>query len=161
MVQEEAHPLAQKVVDLLPELIAYAIRAGCAPQDARDLVQTAATQAWQAIRAGTRPLNLRAWLYRITHHAFLKRRRRESLWRRLLPRLARAEPPDALDASEGLLEAIRGLKHPLGSILLLRFVQGLSYSEIAEVLDLPPANVKVYAGRALSRLHDQLREEKP
>lgn len=151
--------LSPEAMALLPQIVRYVRRLGASDDEARDIVQSALAKAWSALRGGYRPGNLRAWLYRLAHNAMVDQRRRESLWRRLLPRLARKSaascpPRDAL-------EAVQALPHPYRAILLLRFVEGLTHLETADVLDLPPERVMVYAGRALKRVAKILKSEEP
>jgi DNA-directed RNA polymerase specialized sigma24 family protein len=157
MQAEPPSALPRQALDALPGLVRYIRRSGASDDEARDIVQSALVAAWSALRDGHRPDNLRAWLYRLAHNAMIDRRRRESLWKRLAPRLAlgAASPAPARNA----LEAVQALPHPYRAILLLRFVEGLTHLETAEVLDMPPERVMVYAGRALKRVAKLLQSE--
>ncbi|MEM7356051.1 MAG: sigma-70 family RNA polymerase sigma factor, partial [Acidobacteriota bacterium] len=57
-----------------------------------------------------------------------------------------------------LKQALEQLKDPMKSIVILREVQGLKYQEIAQVLDIPLATVRVYLHRGRRRLRQQLKE---
>ena len=56
-----------------------------------------------------------------------------------------------------LLEAMRELSEDYREILVLRFVEGLSGSEIAEQLGMTPGSVRVKLHRGVSALRERLR----
>lgn len=72
----------------------------------------------------------------------------------------RAESPlDAVEARElgGAIDrAIARLRPAYRSCIILRHVEGLSYEEIAEMLELPLGTVKTYIHRARNELREQL-----
>ncbi len=53
-------------------------------------------------------------------------------------------------------EAIRGLSEPQQSVVTLRDVEGLSTSEVAQVLDLSEANVRVLLHRGRAKIREVL-----
>ena len=73
---------------------------------------------------------------------------------------------DALDVLDGLLdlddhafkrqlmEAIKTLDDPFRSILVMRDIQGMSYSDIQESLDISDSQVKVYLHRGRRKLRE-------
>ena len=97
------------------------------------------------------------WLHRIVVNAFLDRRRST---RRLVPLTAANEPEgvagerDAQRAETArlLAKGVAGLEPTLRVPLVLRFVGGLSYEEIAAVLELPMGTVASRLSRALRAL---------
>jgi RNA polymerase sigma-70 factor (ECF subfamily) len=54
--------------------------------------------------------------------------------------------------------ALAGLSEPAKSIVILREIQGLSYREIGDVLELPLSTVRVALHRGRRRLREELRE---
>lgn len=122
--------------------------------EAEDLTQETyarAFSAWDRFEAGT---SARAWLLAILRNLFL-RRRRDAL-RHPTAELAEveesvetqsseAEPRWAQVTSEVLEAALRQVPLRYREPVMLRDLQGLSYREIAYVLELPP-------GTAMSRL---------
>jgi RNA polymerase sigma-70 factor (ECF subfamily) len=58
------------------ELVRHALRYTFDPETAADVVQDAFVQLVREIDRGTPPLNVRAWLYRVTTNAAISRRRR-------------------------------------------------------------------------------------
>jgi RNA polymerase sigma-70 factor (ECF subfamily) len=55
--------------------------------------------------------------------------------------------------------AIADIDDPYRSLLILREIQEMSYSEVADALDMPLERVKVYLHRARRMLRDLLREK--
>jgi len=60
-----------------------------------------------------------------------------------------------------LRQAIGGLKEPYRSLVVLRDVHQHSYEEVAGMLELSLAQVKVYLHRARKELREQLTEVRP
>lgn len=65
---------------------------------------------------------------------------------------------DAREQVERLLDAVGRLEQPMKSVILLRFVEGLSLSEISEALKLPLGTVKSHIHRGRARLKHELGE---
>src|SRR5690606_13320626 len=94
-----------------------------------------------------------AWLMRATRNAVVdKIRSRRSAREDMhvaLEDVELAQEPE--QESEGfdtaLQQAIRELPEPSRSIIIMRDIQGMSYIEVGEVLDLSQSQVKVYLNR--------------
>ncbi|MEM7273388.1 MAG: sigma-70 family RNA polymerase sigma factor [Actinomycetota bacterium] len=133
--------------------------------DAEDLVQETYLRAYRSyggFKAGT---NLRAWLFRILTNAHInryrarKRRPEETelddvedfyLYRRLRDetRFGQSAEDQLMELfSEGeVVAAVEALPEAYRMAVLLADVEGFSYKEIAEILDIP-------VGTVMSRLH--------
>jgi RNA polymerase sigma-70 factor (ECF subfamily) len=138
---------------------------------AEDLAQETFLKAFTGLpkfRAGT---NFGAWLFRIAHNNFANHyratlRRRESL---PVDLPARGPGPDAeaqsREALENVAQAVRSLPTDFRAALLLRVEEGLSFREIADVLDLTEetARWRVFKARQklLSLLAAPQEQEKP
>jgi RNA polymerase sigma factor (sigma-70 family) len=82
-------------------------------------------------------------------------------------REAAIEAPTAVNAGEATIdgESLRAavrqaaatFRFPTREILLLRFAQGLTYAEVADVLNVPVAHVHVAVSRSMQRLVTRLR----
>jgi RNA polymerase sigma-70 factor (ECF subfamily) len=139
-------------------------------QDAEDVAQEALVRAHGALHryppTRVRSLHLRAWLVQITLNAGRSRLRS----RRLAQPLREDAPvPDGGPGPHALAEEAEGNRRV--ALLLaglperhrlpvaLRHVEGLSYDEIAEALDMPVGTVKANVHRGLRTLRAALDRE--
>jgi RNA polymerase sigma-70 factor (ECF subfamily) len=117
--------------------------------DAEDLVQETYLRALRSFDRFTPGSNVRAWLFTILHRARVDALRRAG---RSIPTVELPDdgPPAPAPAESfvlgGMERAIHALPEGLRSALLLRDVEGFSYKEIAEILEVP-------LGTVMSRLH--------
>ncbi len=127
---------------------------------AEDLTQETFTSAWRAIGRFGGTSSLATWLHRIARNAFLDHCRR----RRRRPPVAPGdvERPDGRDPLAELLAdeqrrrlhaAVEALAAAERESIVLHYFQGLSYRQMAEVLDEPVGTVKWRTGRALKQLN--------
>jgi len=143
-------------------------------EEAEDVTQEVLIRMW---RSGGRvaPERLESWLLRVTRNASYDRLRS----RRSAARLFATEPaPEAapgvvadgpdpervvggFEMRRQLCAALGELREPAKSIVILREIQGLSYQQIAEVLELPLSTVRVSLHRGRRRLRGLLREVYP
>jgi len=149
------------------QLYSAAMRMTRNPSDAEDLVQETYLKAYRAYHTFQEGTNLKAWLYRILTNTFINKYRRES--RRpsevdlgsvedlyLYRRIGSEESAEAARTTEdrvleGLVEsdikkAVEDLPENFRLPVLLADLEGFSYKEIAEILDIP-------IGTVMSRLH--------
>lgn len=129
------------------------------PSEAEDLVQETYVRALKGFHGFAPGTSFRAWIFRIEKNAFLTARGAPRLRAvapldeegDVLPAAARTtETPESLlidrDGRARVREAIAALPPLHREIVLLRDVEGLSYAEIAEALEIPQ-------GTVMSRLH--------
>jgi RNA polymerase sigma-70 factor (ECF subfamily) len=151
----------------MSSLYTAALRMTRNPADAEDLVQETYLKAYRAFGTFQEGTNLKAWLYKILTNTFINayrsRKRRpeqtelddvEDLY--LYRRLGGLEAVTAgRSAEEEVLEhfteadvkgALEALPEQFRMAVLLADVEGFSYKEIAEILDIP-------IGTVMSRLH--------
>ncbi len=149
------------------QLYSAAMRMTRNPADAEDLVQETFLKAYRAYGTFEEGTNLKAWLYRILTNTYINKYRRES--RRpsevdlgtvedfyLYRRVGSEESAEAARTTEdrvldGLVEAdikkaVEDLPENFRLPVLLADLEGFSYKEIAEILDIP-------IGTVMSRLH--------
>lgn len=133
-------------------------------QDAQDCAQEALLRAFRAYSRFRGEARFKTWLYRIAHNACvdsLRARRADVSLEHL--REAGFDAPDtraptpylAMEEAQrrqALLRAIGQLPVDQRAVLTLRDIQGLSYEEIADVLDTPEGTVKSRLNRARERL---------
>jgi RNA polymerase sigma-70 factor, ECF subfamily len=151
----------------MASLYTAALRMTRNPADAEDLVQETYLKAYRAFGGFKEGTNLKAWLYKILTNTFInsyrsRKRRPEQtdldevedlyLYRRLggLEAVAasRSAEEEVLDhfTDGDVKAAIEALPEQFRMAVLLADVEGFSYKEIAEILDIP-------IGTVMSRLH--------
>ena len=153
------------VLPLLPSLYGAAMRLTRNPSDADDLVQETYLRAFRGFAGFKEGTNLKAWLYRILTNSFIntyRKKQREPqtvagpddidewyLYDRLGGRhvevSAENEVLDQIPDAE-VKAALESLQENFRLAVLLADVEGFSYKEIAEIMDVP-------IGTVMSRLH--------
>jgi RNA polymerase sigma-70 factor, ECF subfamily len=136
---------------------------------AEDLVQETVLKAlthWESFRPGS---NARAWLLTILRNTFVsgyRRSRREAVTvdHETLDRVS-VHATDAADPSgeffsrltdEKILASVDALPEDFREVVVLSDIEGMSYAEIAEVLEVPVGTVKSRLFRARQRLQREL-----
>jgi RNA polymerase sigma-70 factor (ECF subfamily) len=158
--ERDAMPLA-------PQLYGAAVRMTRNAADAEDLVQETFLKAYRAYDTFEEGTNLKAWLYRILTNTFINNYRRETrrpqetdlgeledlyLFRRLSRETSATSSTSAEEqlleglVEEDIKEAIESLPENFRMVVLLADLEGFSYKEIADILEIP-------IGTVMSRLH--------
>jgi RNA polymerase sigma-70 factor (ECF subfamily) len=158
---------SDQAVPFMASLYTAALRMTRNPADAEDLVQETYLKAYRAFGGFKEGTNLKAWLYKILTNTFInsyrsRKRRPEQtdldevedlyLYRRLggLEAVAasRSAEEEVLDhfTDADVKAAVEALPEQFRMAVLLADVEGFSYKEIAEILDIP-------IGTVMSRLH--------
>jgi RNA polymerase sigma-70 factor (ECF subfamily) len=152
------------VLPLLPSLYGAGLRLTRNPQDAEDLVQEAYLRAYRGFSGFKEGTNLRAWMYRILTNTFINNYRKKQrqpvtvadediedwyLYDKLgesgVEASAETEVLEKIP-DEDVQRALEDLPENFRIAVLLADVEGFSYKEIAEILDIP-------IGTVMSRLH--------
>lgn len=122
-------------------------------QDAEDACQEVFLNAYRALGRFQGRSSVKTWLFRITLNKCLKMRRKRARVQAapLEESLASPNPgpeylSEDMETIEALQEALDGLPATLRTAAVLRFARGLTYGEIANILDIPVGTVR-------SRLH--------
>jgi RNA polymerase sigma-70 factor (ECF subfamily) len=150
-------------------LIGYAARITGDVERARDVVQETMLK-FVSDGAPEDLASAPAWLFRVCRNQAISVRRKEKRVRPLTCKMAEARisadasPADGIeleDETARILSLVAELPERQQEAVRLRFHAGLSYREIAEVLETTTSNVGVMLHSALSRLRKQLcaREE--
>jgi RNA polymerase sigma-70 factor (ECF subfamily) len=131
------------------------------PVMAQDIAQEAFVRAHRALPGFRGQAQVRSWLYRIATNLALNAvsRRREYPTDEVPDRPARRDPSTETEMSalrRELEAAIAELPEKLKGPLVLREYEGLSYQEIAEVLDLPLNTVRTRILRARRSLRERM-----
>ena len=158
----------EQLPTLLPRLRRFAMTLTRSEADADDLVQTAlekAIQRWNQWQPGTR---LDSWLYRIIHTSRiddlrLKRTRTAHVeWTEEQQGLAAPEDVErsvfAAHTLAATLAAMESLSESERALLGLVCVDGMSYRDAAETLEMPIGTVMSRLARARKKLHQMVVE---
>lgn len=138
------------------------------PSDAEDLAQETFVRAYSAM-ARYRPMEhggFGAWLARITTNLCLNAsrngKRTVALDSADIDRLhvdsSLSDMGETLARSEAVHAAMQSLNEDYRAVAVLRFMDGLSYAEIAEVLGVPVSTVETRLHRAKKQLRELLKE---
>ncbi|MBN8429984.1 RNA polymerase sigma factor [Microbulbifer salipaludis] len=129
-----------------------------------DLVQEIWLAIWRALPGFRGDASPRTFAYRIAHNRSVTQlaRRRDSEDGEVLETVADERPGPETQLlqrrdAERLMRAVSQLPLGMRQVLTLRF-EGLSYSEISEVLGISESNVAVRLNRARERLNSKLSE---
>jgi RNA polymerase sigma-70 factor (ECF subfamily) len=151
-------------VPLLSGMYSSALRMTRNPSDAEDLVQETFLRAYRGFAGFQEGTNLKAWLYRILTNTFINSYRKKQREPKTVPdenvedwylydRLAAQSSEASAEATvleaipdEDVKAALDALPEAFRMAVLLADVEGFSYKEIAEILDIP-------IGTVMSRLH--------
>ncbi|HSC73584.1 MAG TPA: sigma-70 family RNA polymerase sigma factor [Gaiellaceae bacterium] len=133
--------------------------------DAEEAAQDGFVKAWRALGRFREGAPFRPWLLRIVANEASNRRRSAGRRAGLVLRAAAEEPSgDAAPSPEAalltaerratLLAAVEELPEEQRDVVALRYFLGLSETEVAETLAIPPGTVKSRTARALERLRE-------
>ncbi|MDD0970515.1 MULTISPECIES: RNA polymerase sigma factor [Pseudomonas] len=148
--------LDEQLRDLIPRLRRFALSLTRNSSSADDLVQASlerALSAWGEKRADG---DLRAWLFSILYRQFLDAHRRSRRYARMLEFFTGrddAEPSvERTVIAQSTLQAFDRLPTEQRALLLMVSVEGLTYKEVAEILDVPTGTVMSRLSRARQAL---------
>jgi RNA polymerase sigma factor (sigma-70 family) len=123
-------------------------------QDAEDVLQDVFVRAFGALRADERPVNVRAWLYRVAHNRCIDHLRRPVPAPADVFEMSRTPLHDPVEDAQRR-EDLRRLVADVGrlpeqqrSALLMREIDGMSYADLATALDVTVPAVKSLLVRA-------------
>ncbi|CAN5479775.1 sigma-70 family RNA polymerase sigma factor [soil metagenome] len=169
--------LEAEALSFIDSLYRTALRMTRNPADAEDLVQEAYLRAFRSLHQFEPGTNLRAWIFRIMTNAYINEYRKRSrrptssslddleefyLYDHLIdsgvqPTSERPEDVvlDRLTAGD-VIDALDNLSDDFREVVLLADVEGFSYREIAEIMDIPVGTVMSRLYRARRRLQRSL-----
>lgn len=174
---DQRERLETEALTHIDALYRTALRMTRNPSDAEDLVQEAYLRAFRSLHQFTEGTNLRAWLFRIMTNAYINEYRKRSR------RPARASLDDMEEfylydhlidsglqpsdegpedqvlnriTADDVIGALDELSDDFRNVVLLADVEGFSYKEIAEILDIPVGTVMSRLYRARRKLQRNL-----
>lgn len=173
----EQNLFAEKAMPYMDQLYSHALRLTKNPSDAEDLVQETYLKGYKSFESFDEGTNLRAWLFRILTNSFI------NVYRKKQRSFDEQEVEDiesvylfnnsgtslnnqlGISAEDALFErltddeiqiAVDSLPSSFRQVVLLADVQGFSYKEIAEILEIPDGTVMSRLHRARAKLKNQL-----
>ena len=141
---------------------AVALRSSGSPEDAADITQEVFLRAWRSIESFRGDSGFSTWLFRITMNLCVDFARHKHAQPQMQPLVGEDDaerpirdtaptPEEHLDNSElgrELAAALDEVSEEHRRIVLLRDVSGMSYTEIAEILEISEGTVKSRLSRA-------------
>lgn len=176
MDEREWRAFEQAALEHLEALYGYARSLARNPTEAEDLVQETYLRGMKAARENLPAGNLKAWLFTILRHLWINRWRQQVNGPDFVP-LESMDPaadelspwmsderqrPDVLLEQHLLRDhiraAIEALDDSFREVIVLRYIEGFSYSQIAQILGCPAGTVMSRLSRARAALRRQLEQ---
>ncbi|HEX7014952.1 MAG TPA: RNA polymerase sigma factor [Cyclobacteriaceae bacterium] len=153
------------VLPLKSKLFRFAFRILGNSDEAKDVVQEVFVRVWKQGRAMDEIHNWEAWCMRVAHNLSVDRLRLNNRHRSVPlsdhPEILNDTPSphyrtELAESMKQVAEIMETLPPKQQQIIHLRDVEGYSYKEICEVLELDMSQVKVYLFRARNALREKL-----
>ena len=140
-------------------------------EETEDVTQEVLVKLWQHVDE-VDPGNLNAWVMRVTRNAVIDASRRRRTRNAVFADGVEVETVADIAVSSGqgtdravmareirsaLETALASIDEPYRSIVVLREIQGMTYTEVGDALELPLNTVKVYLHRGRKMLREALR----
>lgn len=155
----------------LDSLYNFAIRLTTDPIDAEDLVQDTIVKAFRFFSSYEKGTNAKAWLFRILKNSYINNYRKKSKQPQQVDydevstyyETVRSEQSDTTDMEDimyrdmlddQITKALQRLPEDFRTVVLLCDVEGFTYEEIANMLDVPIGTIRsrLHRGRNLLRV---------
>jgi RNA polymerase sigma-70 factor, ECF subfamily len=147
-------------------LTRYILRLGCQDTDTtNDVLQEVFIKVYTNLNSYDSGLSFNAWIYRITHNETVSFFRKQNIRPRLLTEEDRillegkllvdddiVETVDKNLTNKRIQEAISKLDTRLREVIILRFLEEKSYTEISDILRIPSGTVATYIHRGKAQL---------
>ncbi|HEU4778472.1 MAG TPA: sigma-70 family RNA polymerase sigma factor [Steroidobacteraceae bacterium] len=139
---ETAEEIGERIVELLPRLRRFARALSRNQHDADDLVQSAVERAWRHLDQLEPGRNLASWMFGIMRNAWIDNRRSHGRRGEVpLPEDSGDHPAvspfDIQTSLWSVSEAMSKLPEEQRLAVALVLVEGMSYKEAAQVLEIP------------------------
>ena len=128
-------------------------------EKAKELMQETFLKAWQSICDGQEVKSIKSYLYRIANNLIIDHyRKKKDISLDILqdegfdPGVDEREQLDNFIAGKSAMTLLENLTEPYRQVVVMRYVDDYSVSEIAEVLEVSPNVVSVRLNRALKKL---------
>jgi RNA polymerase sigma-70 factor, ECF subfamily len=165
----------EEIIPHLDALYNFAIRLTTDPNDAEDLVQDTVVKAYRFFNSYEKGTNAKAWLFRILKNSYINNYRKKSKKPQEVDydevstfyETVRAERTDTTDLEDkmyrelmddDITNALEELPEDFRTVVLLCDVEGFTYEEIANMLDVPIGTIRSRLHRGRNLLKVQLME---
>lgn len=161
----DADAFEQLVIAYRDQVFRLALRMCGNEADADEVAQEAFLSAWKALPNFRGESQFSTWLYQLTTHAAidLMRREKRQIAAADITEVSAADPApspqqqaEQSEQREIVRDAILQLAPEQREVVVLRFMEELSYEEIGAVLKLPSGTVKSRLNRAKAQLKEIL-----
>ncbi len=162
----DADAFEQLVVAYRDQVFRLALRMCGSEADADEVAQEAFLSAWKALPNFRGESQFSTWLYQLTTHAaidLMRREKRQIAAADDITEVSAADPApspqqqaEQSEQREIVRDAILQLAPEQREVVVLRFMEELSYEEIGAVLKLPSGTVKSRLNRAKAQLKEIL-----
>ena len=146
----------EQLRELIPRLRRFALSLTRHASNADDLVQTCLERALGSVAEKRPEGDLRAWLFTILYRQFVDQHRRSRRYARMLEFFTGrddAQPSvERTVIAQSTLQAFDQLNTEQRALLLWVSVEGLSYKDVADILDVPVGTVMSRLSRARQAL---------
>ena len=150
------HPFDEQLRELMPSLRRFALSLTRHASNADDLVQNCLERALGSVASKRPDGDLRAWLFTILYHQFVdnhRRTRRYARMREFFTSRDDAQPStERTVIAQTTLQAFDQLSTEQRALLLWISVEGLSYQQVADILEVPIGTVMSRLSRARQAL---------
>ncbi|HEX6983307.1 MAG TPA: sigma-70 family RNA polymerase sigma factor [Balneolaceae bacterium] len=164
--------------EIIPQLDAmynFALRLTSDPSDAEDLVQDTIVKAFRFFNSYEKGTNAKAWLFRILKNSYINNYRKKSKQPNQVDydevatfyETIRAERTDTSDLEDKMFRdlidddissALDKLPEDFRTVVLLCDIEGFTYEEIANMLDVPIGTIRSRLHRGRNLLKAELLE---
>jgi RNA polymerase sigma-70 factor (ECF subfamily) len=178
LTKEEVQKQEDFEEEIIPHLDAmynFALRLTSDPSDAEDLVQDTIVKAYRFFSSYEKGTNAKAWLFRILKNSYINNYRKQSKQPNQVDydevstfyETIRAERTDTSDLEDKMFRdlidddishALDELPEDFRTVVLLCDVEGFTYEEIANMLDVPIGTIRSRLHRGRNLLKAQLKE---
>lgn len=165
----------EEIIPHMDALYNFALRLTTDPNDAEDLVQDTIVKAYRFFSSYEKGTNAKAWMFRILKNSFINNYRKTSKKPSQVDydevssyyesiRAERTETSDLEDLmfremmDDDLSTALKRLPEDFRTVVLLCDVEGYTYEEIANMLDVPIGTIRSRLHRGRNLLKTELLE---
>lgn len=176
LTKEEVQKQEDFEEEIIPHLDAmynFALRLTSDPNDAEDLVQDTIVKAFRFFSSYEKGTNAKAWLFRILKNSYINNYRKKSKQPNQVDydevssfyETIRADRTDTSDLEDRMFRelidddisnALEELPEDFRTVVLLCDVEGFTYEEIANMLDVPIGTIRSRLHRGRNLLKAQL-----